>query len=263
MTAHGASDQAAWAAALLDAGRPCPPGLRVWDGSDPTPRLAVHRNNVVSSLIDALAQTFPVVQELVGQTFFRAMAGVFVRQAPPRSRVLAPYGQALPEFIEQFAPARSVPYLADMARLEHARVVACHAADAEPVASQAVGLALGSGERIGELRLACHPSVISFSSRYAVVSLWAAHQGGAAIEAVDVDAAETALVVRQGLDVLVLRAPAGTAAFVRALGQGLGLGDAAAAATSAAPEFDLSSTLTLMLGHGALSSLHLPPRSPA
>lgn len=88
------------------------------NGSDPTARLAVYRNNVVGSLIDALADAFPVAQQLVGVAFFRAMAGVFARQAPPRSRILAHYGEGFAEFIEGFEPARSVPYLADVARLE-------------------------------------------------------------------------------------------------------------------------------------------------
>ena len=79
MTLAAVGSQAAFAAALLYPARPCPPGLHAWNGSDPAARLAVYRNNVVSSLIDALADTFPVVQQLVGEEFFRAMAGVFAR----------------------------------------------------------------------------------------------------------------------------------------------------------------------------------------
>jgi len=250
----------AFAAALLDPARPCPAGLRAWNGSDPTARLAVHRNNVVSSLIDALAETFPVVQQLVGEDYFRAMAGIFVRQAPPRSRVLAHYGQEFPSFIAQFEPARSLPYLADVARLEAARVRAYHAADAKPVSADAMGLALSSGERMGELRAVCHPSVSTLASPHAVVSLWAAHQGDGGVETVDVDAPECAIVLRTGLDVVVLRAPDGAAAFVQALLQGQGLGDAVASAVYAAPHFDLTAALSLLLAHGALSSLHLPQR---
>ena len=260
MTPADACHQAAFAAALLDPGRPCPPGVRAWNGSDPTPRLAVYRNNVVSSLIDALAETFPVVQDLVGVEFFHAMAGAFVRQSPPRSRVLARYGEDLPEFIERFEPARALPYLADMARLERARVWAYYAADADPVASESVSLALASGEQMGELCLVCHPSVVTVSSRHAVVSLWAAHQGGAAIESVNVDAAEAAIVLRQGLDVLVLPAPTGAVEFVLALQGGTRLGAAAAIAQSAAQGFDLTSTLSLLLGRGALTSIHLTGR---
>lgn len=261
--ARGGTSQASFSAALLDAGRPCPDGLRAWNGSDPTPRLAVHRNNVVSSLIDALADTFPVTQELVGTEFFRAMAAVFVRQAPPRSRVLAHYGQDLPAFIEHFEPARALPYLADVARLEAARVRAYHAADAEPAAAAAVSLALASGERIGELHLVWHPSLSALASAHAVVTLWAAHQGAGKLEHVRLDEPEDAIVVRQGLTVVVLLAPPGTAAFVAAVQSGRDLGNAAAMAAEAAPAFDPAAVLPLLLGHGALASIHLPQRQPS
>ena len=260
MTPVSTCSQAKFSVALLDPSRACPDGLRAWNGSDPTPRLAVHRNNVVSSLIDALAETFPVAQELVGVEFFRAMAGVFVRQAPPRSRVLTHYGDEFPAFIDRFDPAQAVPYLADVARLEAARVRAYHAADAEPVSTEAVRLALASADRMGELRLVCHPSVSLFVSPYAVVSLWAAHQGEGELKRIDIDRPESAIVLRQGLEVLVLRAPEGAVQFVAAAQQGRGLGDAAAIAECAAQAFDLSATLALLLAHGALTSLYLPRR---
>ncbi|MBE0550660.1 MAG: putative DNA-binding domain-containing protein [Rubrivivax sp.] len=253
--------QSAFAAALLDPDRACPEGLCAWNGSDPKARLAVHRNNVVASLVDALAATFPVVQELVGAAFFRAMAGIFVRCSPPQSGVLACYGQDFPQFIAQFDPARPVPYLADVARLEAARVRAHHAADAEAVTAEAVGMAMAAGgDRIGELQAAFQPSLSTVESPHAVVSLWAAHQGVGELEAVNVGAPECAIVVRQDLDVLVLNAPAGAAAFVAAIQHGHRLGDAAAIAAGATPAFDLTATLSLLLGHGALTSLHLPRR---
>ena len=260
MTTASIPGQAAFTAALLDPALPCPPGLRAWNGSDPKPRLAVYRNNLVGSLIDALADTFPVAQELVGEAFFRAMAGVFVRQAPPRSRILAHYGEGFAEFVEQFEPARPVPYLADVARLELAYVRAYHAADAEPVSSEVVGLALASGDRMGDLRLVCHPSVTVLSSRYAVVSLWAAHQGTGDLGAVDPDSGEAAIVLRQKLDVVVLRLPPGAVEFVAASQQGHRLGDAAASAMHADAAFDLSATLALLMRHGALTAIDLPRR---
>ncbi len=254
--------QAGFAAALFDPGLPCPPGLRAWNGSDPAPRLAVYRNNVISSLVDALADTFPVVRQLVGDEFFRAMAAVHVRQAPPRSRVLAFYGEEFPGFVAQFEPARPVPYLADIAQLEMTRVRAYHAADAAPVAADLVALALASGERIGELQLVWHPSVAALGSAYAVVSLWAAHQDGADLGAIDPLSGESAIVLRDGLDVLVLRAAPGAAEFMAAITQGCSLGEAAGRASAAAVDFDLAATLALLMGHGALHSIQLP-KSPA
>lgn len=253
--------QADFAACLLEPTRAPPPGLVAWNGSDPAARLAVYRNNVVSSLIDALADTCPVVQAMVGVEFFRAMASVFVRQQPPRSRLLVRYGEAFPDFIAGFVPARVVPELADMARLEVARVRAYHAADAEPVSAQAVAQALAVGDRVGDLRLQLHPSVSLVESPHPVVSIWGDHQEDGESRRIDADRAESALVLRVDLDVAVLPLDPGGATFVSALQQGQALGEAAAHATASADDdFDLSLTLALLLGHGALSSIHLPAR---
>lgn len=249
--------QQSWAAALLDPRLPVPPGLRAWNGSDPAPRFAVHRNNVLAALVQALADTFPVVHALVGPEFFRAMALEFVREQPPRSPVLAGYGDGFPAFVAAFAPAQSLPYLADVARLELARVQACHAADAVPLSADAAAAALACGDRIGALRLQLHPALRLVDARHAIVSLWAAHQGEGALAQVDPFVAEAALVVRPDLDVLVVRCDAGTAAFVDAVGHGSALADAAAHA-SGCPGFDLAATLSLLLSHGALCALTLP-----
>ena len=250
--------QADFAATLLAPDLPCPAGLRAWNGSDPSARLAVYRNNVVSSLVDAVADTFPVVRELVGEVFFRAMAAVFVREHPPRSRVLAHYGAEFAGFVDNFAPARGVPYLADVARLERARVWAYHAADADPLTAEKLGEALSGGQDLGALQLICHPSMSVVVSTHAIVSLWAAHQGEGDLSAVDPAVPESALVVRLGLDVLVLRLPPGAAGFVIALQNGAGLADAAALAAGEAVDFDLPTVLALLMRHGALSAVQFP-----
>lgn len=253
-----ASTQADFAAALLDPDAACPIDVRAWNGSGPEKRFAVYRNNVISSLVGALADTFPVVQTLVGVDFFRAMAGVFVRQSPPRSRLLVHYGHGFAGFVERFEPAGSLPYLAGVARLEIARVEAFHAADAAPLSATAAGVALAAGERIGELRLVVHPSVRLVPSSYAIVSIWAAHQGQGDLATVDPWSGETALVLRPQLDVLVLRCSPGTGGFVQCLQRGCDLAESAATAAASAPDFDLSATLALLMAHGALTSIHLP-----
>lgn len=258
MSVDCASSQAGFAAALLDPSLPAPPQLRSWNGSDVSGRLAVYRNNVVSSLIDALAETHPMVRELVGDEFFRAMAAVFVRQNPPRSRILVHYGGAFAEFLEQFEPAGALPYLADVARLERARVAACHAADAPVVSAEQITRALSSGDRIGQIRFDWHPSLTVLESAFAIVSLFAAHQGLLDIGAVDPGIAETAVVVRDGFEVVVLRAPPGTAAFVAASRRGETLAEAAGHAGNADAAFDLSGVLAMLNKHGSIQSIHLP-----
>ncbi len=163
--------QADFAAALLDAGLPPPPGLRAWNGCDPARRFGVYRNNVIVSLVGALGDTFPVVKQLVGDEFFAAMAGVHVRAHPPTSPVLAHYGEGFADWLASFAPAQSLPYLPDMARLEFARLKALHAADAEPIAAAVVAQALADPEALTGLRFRWHPSLSVLESPHAVVAL--------------------------------------------------------------------------------------------
>jgi hypothetical protein len=261
LSALDASGQGDIAAVLLDPASPAPPGLRAWNGSDPSARLAVHRNHVTASLVDALADTFPVVQQLVGTAFFRAMALQHVRQTPPRTPVLAHYGQDFPDFIAGFEPALGLHYLPDMARLEAARVQAYHAADAEAVSQADLAAALASGDKAGELRLQLHPSLLAVASPHAVVSLWAAHQQEGDVLPVDIDVPEQAVVLRHELDVLVLPVPAGTVEFMRGLQASKPLAEAAEHALAAAPDFDLAAALSLLLTHGALCAIQPPTDS--
>lgn len=239
--------QTAFAHALLNPELPCPSGLTTWNESDPEIRFAVYRNNVMVSLIDALADTYPVVQTLVGEEFFRAMARVFSQSSPPQSKVMAFYGRDFADFIASFHPAASVPYLADVARLEMARVMAYHAADVASIHTEVLQAALADPEQLLSLRLMLHPSVHVTDSTFAIFSIWAAHQGAVCASSVDPDVAQTVLVYRAGLDVDTMELTDGTGLFVSTLLAGQTLADAAQAANSIDPAFDLANALTLLL----------------
>lgn len=245
--------QRAFAQALLDPTRPAPPGLLAWNGSDVGVRFGVYRNNVVTSLVGVLADTFPVVRRLVGDEFFAAMARLFICDHPPGSPVMSEYGDAFPVWVADFEPATALPYLAAMARLELARVRAFHAADATALPAQALADAVARPERLATLRLRLHPSLAVLDAAHAVVSLWAAHQSddAEAISRVALDAAEAALVLRHGEDVLVLPLAGADAALARALQAGTPLAEAAAQA----PQADLSALLALLLRHEAVVGL--------
>lgn len=247
--------------ALLDPAQPPPAWLTTWNGSDPAARFGVYRNNVVVSLIDALADTYPVTQELVGEEFFRAMARLFVGAEPPRARMLAFYGETLPAYIEHFPPAASVPYLADVGRLEMLRVRAYHAADRAELSADAITLALADTNGLPDLLVELHPSVGLVQSRHAVVSLWAAHQGVTDISAVDPYVPENALVIRPHLDVEVIRLNAGAADFVARLLQGQSLGYSAEHASQAHADFDLAGILGLLVRSHAVSSMQTSKRT--
>jgi len=242
--------------ALLGPELTAPSGLTAWNGSDVTTRFAVYRNNVIVSLVDALANTYPVTLELVGEEFFHAMARLFIAAQPPRTRVMTFYGEELPGFIELFTPASSVPYLADVARLEFLRVRAFHALDASELPVDAITQVLSKPDDLPGLVFGLHPSLGLLQSNYAVVSLWAAHQGITDISTVDPFIGENALIIRPQLEVEVLRLDPGAAEFVAHLSQGASLGSAAVQASDAHADFDLNSIIGLLVQHHCISSIN-------
>ena len=251
------SGQRAFAAALLDPRKACPPGLISANGADPQSRFAVYRNNVLGSLINALADNYPVVAQLVGEEFFRAMARVYVQSAPPRSPVMSDYGEDFAGFIEHFEPAASVPYLADVARLERLHVQAWHAADAEPMEEARIVEALSSPTLARHLKVGLHPSLRLLRSPFAVVTIWAAHQHQTPVP-FEAFPGQNALVLRNGLDVEVFAISHGAHGFITALQQGLPL----TAAIEASSDLDLEQTLAGLIRHKAITHLLAEQVSP-
>ncbi|NVZ68676.1 HvfC/BufC N-terminal domain-containing protein [Pseudomonas costantinii] len=251
------SHQAAFTSALLAPDQACPDGLFSSNGADPASRFAVYRNNVHSSLINALVTAYPVTLQLVGEDFFRAMAGLYVQASPPTSPMISEYGSTFADFIQSFEPAASVPYLADVARLERLRVRAYHAADTQPLGQQAVLQALQSQTDLGKLRVQLHPSLATLNSAFAMVAVWAAHQTEGTMATLNPWHAQGALVVRQGLAVKVFAIDSGSVAFIDSLNHGTELEMAVAHALETSAEFDLHQCLTLLINHDAITHLYL------
>ena len=251
------SIQQTFAQALLAPGAACPEGVFSSNGADPASRFAVYRNNVHSSLINGLAAAYPVVRQLVGDEFFHAMASLYVQGQPPTSPLISEYGSTFADFIQDFEPASSVPYLADVARLEHLRVRAYHAADSQPLSQHSVLQQLQGVARLGQLRVQLHPSLATLNSPYAIVAIWAAHQTDGPIATLTPWHAQGALVLRQGLMVKVFAIDSGSVTFINSLSHGAGLEMAVAKALEASHEFDLHQCLTLLISHDAITHLHL------
>ena len=246
------------ALALLDRTRSVPAGIRAPTGKEVARRFGVYRNNVFVSLVEALATRFPVCVELVGDDFFRAMARIYAELSPPRSPLLMVYGNDFGDFIDTFPPARSVPYLGDVARLEAARTGAYHAADAEPLGVDALAALNSCAWELTRVRL--HPSVRVVRSRFAIVTIWEAHSGPRRHGLIDGSTAEDALVLRPETEVNVRRLEPGGAAFVERLLSGASFGEAARNAGSEDPGFDLVKSLAGLITGRMIVGLD-PPSS--
>ena len=248
--------EASFAGALLDAERPIPRGITAHNAAIPTRRFAVYRNNVVAGLGKALQRRFPVVERLVGKEFFAAMAQLFVRQQPPRSPLLATYGDEFAGFIAAFEPARELAYLADVARLEAARTRAYHAANAMPLdSSQLVGI---GADAAGDLRIALHPSIEIVRSPFPIVTIWAMNSGEQELAPIEDWCSEDALVARPLLEVEVRVLPPGGATFLLALAEGFSLREATESAITEHPDFDLTRNLAGLISSGLICDIVLP-----
>lgn len=249
---------AAFSSALLTDAATCPPGLKTWNGSDPARRFSVYRNNVLVGLVDALADTYPVTQMLVGETFFRAMAGCFVRAHPPVSPILAYYGHEFADFIASFQPAATLPYLADLARLEYLRVNAYHSEDIPDLSPDALAHLITDESALPTTIFSLHPSFHILASNHPVVALWSAHQSdqpSPELAGIALDRAETALVFRTGLDVLIMHIEAASGIFLSWLKQGLPLGRAV---EQTQENFDLANALGLLIRHKIIVGISTP-----
>lgn len=248
--------QGNFAAALLDPNRPIPHGLVGPDGEPSTRRFGVYRNNVVLGLIEALRNAFPVVERLVGAEFFSAMAGNYARLTPPCSPIMLNYGASFPDYIAQFEPAATIPYLYDVARIERAWTEAYHAPDALPI--DPMELMAVAIENLPEIRLNLHPSLRLIRSRFPSLTIWHMNTTHGVPKPLDINAAgEDTLLVRPMADVELRLLPAGSGEFVQAIMEGASLTDAMTVAIAADRRFDLSSSISGLIEAQAVINFNI------
>jgi len=225
-------------------------------------RLQVYRNNTTILLGEALGANFPVVQALVGEVFFSALAKRFVRLHPPRSPCLFEYGADFAAFIADDPQAATLPYLADVARLDWAVAEVVHAADTQVLDTGALG-AIGPSD-YGRIAFTPHPALRLIDSDFPIHAIWALHQPGADLDAgVNLDlGGEAVMVTRPGREVLLTVLPSGGVEFTRHLSTGAELGDAFATAQHADETFNPAQILGTLLGLGAFAGFTLTEAFP-
>lgn len=163
-------------------------------------RFGIYRNTCRAVLAETLRMTYPAVDRLVGRDFFDMAAGQFIAAHPPRSGYLNEYGVGFAEFLAVFGSARSLSYLADVARFEWALGVAANAVDAPVLGPGA--LAALDPQRHATLRFEPHPSVRFLALDYPADEIADAVVSGddAAMAQVDLASGPVRLLVHRGPD---------------------------------------------------------------
>jgi hypothetical protein len=144
-------------------------------GLGPAQRLDIYADMYRTRLVDVLREDFPRVLAILGDEEFRALACRYLARHPSTHPSVRYVGRRFAEFVA--GEAALPPFLADLARLEWARVEVFDAPDAEP-------LRLSDLESLPAsdwpaLRLRPIPACLVVDCAWPVHEVWAAAEGAA------------------------------------------------------------------------------------
>ncbi|MGH8371288.1 MAG: DNA-binding domain-containing protein [Gammaproteobacteria bacterium] len=204
-------------------------------------RLGIYRNIVFSNLTATLTTDYPAVKALVGDAFFESAAARYIRDEPSRSGNLQDYGVRFPDLLAHLPEAASLPYLADVARLEWARQESLLAADAEPF--DPAQLADVPEDKQASLRFHLHPSLRLVDSTHPILDIWlfCQEQRG---DTLKLDGAGQSVMLWRDENQIAMRAiGAGLHALLQSMQDGGTLSAAHAAAMAADESFNFETAL--------------------
>jgi len=249
--------QAAFAAALLDAG--CArnaPSIRA-DGISPEQRLAFYRTNVFENYRKALSATYPATERLVGTACFARLAREYSTRFWSRSGDVGAHGERFPDFLAAHPIARQLPYLQDLARLEWAIEECFYESDRLPLDLQR--LAAVPATLTAVLRFQLAPSVRLLGSAFPLLRIWQMSMS-ADTDAEEVHLSEGGvrlLVHRVAFAVQVEAVGEAELAMLRALHTGYGFGEAFDCAYALDAGFDAAAFLQKHVASGLVCDFAL------
>ena len=243
--------QAEFIRAILDPDLAAPDGLVTPEGHPASERFNVYRNNVAVSLTEALQTTFPLLVSALGEDFFKAMAGVFLRKHPPQSPLLMHYGDQMPNFLESFEPVQKYFYLPDIAKLEIALVQSYHAADSQPITP--TFLEKIPPEELMESTFSLAPSMRLIRSSWPIYQLW--RYNTVPNSPSPTPGPEDVLVLRPEFDPSPQLLPPGGGAFIDAILNNLTLDNATNHALNEDKNHDLALTLGMLIQGNAITAV--------
>lgn len=198
------------------------PGMLISDHFSSRERLNVYRNNFSLGHHDALAAVYPVIKRLMGDAFFKSLAEAYRPLDPRTSANVHGYGAGLPDFLNDFNPAKAHVYLSDVARLEWAYHEAFHADE-----NTEAGVVFDLIKMSDDDALVANPVLRWIESQYPVLEIWQQNRRTHG-EPDDIDlgsGGDQLLVYRADSDVEIVRLDVSAFALVTALASGAPVGE--------------------------------------
>ena len=226
------------------------------DGARPgDPIIGVYRNTSVKGAVDALADNYPTVLMILGESAFVAFAIDFIGDCPPDNPVLAAYGAGFADWLESQTIGRTLPYLSGIAQIDRLRTEAHLAAEGDML--DPAQLAAVSAEQWAKSAAVLHPATRFGWFTVPAPSIWLAHLDPHAAEIAPEWRAEGMLITRREGAVMAQRIGAAEHRILFGLRIGETIDQAATAATNLYPQADITAAFRDILAAGALSSLKI------
>jgi hypothetical protein len=134
--------------------------------------MGIYQNSAIANITNSLILTYPVIEKLVGEAFFKAMCREFIYLTWPQSGNMDDYGAEFPEFLAEFEHAKHLVYLKDVARLEWAFHQSSLADDAIIIDWST----LAQVSDILQLKFLVTPSLSLVNSTFPVDKIWLLNQ---------------------------------------------------------------------------------------
>ena len=169
------------------------------DNRDAQQSLAIYRGAILSSFCRALSLTFPVIEKLLGEKFFEAMANKYAQITPSLQPDLGELGKDFSQFIANFAPVAHLSYLSDVAELEYSWEMVFYA-DNDPENNFAT-LADLDENQLQQVKFVLSKSTYFIQSDYPILSIWQANQSDADVIEIDQNSGSQQLLLLRQNDI--------------------------------------------------------------
>ena len=213
----------------------------------------IYRNNTSGGIKFSMKLTYPAIFEVVGEEFFNGLVEEFMKGNLPSTGNLDDYGEGFAEFLENFEPAKQLPYLPDVAHFEWLFHKSALADKVEVI--DLASIKNISVEKYLEMSFVLNNSVKLFSSKYPVHLIWEMAREPEKERELD-------LSVESGCDLMLSRQEARVKMefldraeyqFLKSIAEDGSLYAAFTAATATTPEFDLAFYLNKHIVNGTFS----------
>ncbi len=225
-------------------------------------RLNIYKNNTFITLTEALSATYSTIEQLVGEDFFAFMTREYIKLYPPKPGPLFEYGSSYSNFIQNFKPAPSIPYLADIASLEWVMNEAHHAADAFPICAK--DLLNISEEQLVKMTFTVHPSCNILSSKFPIDMIWKANNDTGSFNDIDIAQSAQLIVLRPNDTVIIQSIDRAVYEFLTNIKNGSNVDQAVLKTITITPDFDAAKTLIELISLGVFTNFNIhnsPPNT--